>query len=70
MCELCNLSSADAELRTRTRDAQLAKAVRLEALADDLRSMAYGEIKPHTTDAKITAARATDAIRMLVEDWL
>lgn len=65
MCELC-----DEETRKQGQGKLTSLAYDLNELADNLKSLAYGDIKPHTNDMKIVDIKARNAIKLLVEEFL
>jgi hypothetical protein len=67
MCEFCAHTQKE---RTAVRDGLLSRVEQLDRLAERLRSMAYGRIKPHTEEAKAVGIAAQAVIRFLAEDWL
>ncbi len=70
MCEACDLTDSDPEIRKKAQISLINKAEQVRALANKLSDLAYGGMKPHSEQAKLLAINAKHVIRQLVEDWL
>ena len=64
MCELCS------EDKESVRRGLEYRAEQLERMAAFMRSLANGQIKPHTEGVKPVTSLAHSLLRFLVEDWL
>lgn len=67
MCELC---SQDQHVREAAKAQTLSAAQTLDALAENLRRMAHGQIDPHSQQASHVATQARAAVRWLVGEFV
>lgn len=67
MCELCSVNEDE---RIAARKASLFTAEQLDTLAHAYKSMAHGEISPHSEEAKKIGNVARSVIRQLVTEWV
>lgn len=70
MCDICDISSLDKDVRKKRKDAILYRAAELENFARSLRDYAHGSRKPHSNESRDDAARARLLIQYLASEWL